>query len=119
MSEVFWFLLFCFFLFFVPFKWWQAREQENNLRADYEKQSRQIQWDNDVARQTEQGLGQQIQTLKQTSEENERRFLVYQSLYYQSEEKLMNISDYIYDNDLEGTPSGEHILKIIEEHDEE
>lgn len=118
MTDFIWFLIFCFFVFYAPFKWWQSREQERNLQTHYEKQNRNLQWDNDAQRDATQALGQKIQLLQKQLNIAKDSTAYYSTLYYNSDEKLQSISDYIYGNDLEYTPLGEHILRLIEEEEE-
>lgn len=113
-----WFMLFVAFVFVIPFKWWQATAQAKDEKVFYEKQIRDLKWNDDIRRDVQQSLQNKITELEKlvtTLDTHGTRFMQW---YDECEEKINRISEYVYDSNLDATPQGEYILSIINGEDE-
>lgn len=115
MSELFWFLTFCFFFFYLPFKLWQAYEN----RKDDQQRIYRAERDREISNYVLQdSIGEALQ-LRSKVQSLETSVKYWQDLYFTHFSIVAEISQYIYFNNLDETPSGAHILSIIENEDED
>ena len=109
--EFFWFIWFVAAVFYVPWKLWSQGVEISDLKGRLSLVTSQGNVTQEVLNES---YAKNVDLNKQISNviaDRDRWYIAYTDVI----EKIETIEEYIYENNLEDTPSGEHIINIINE----
>ena len=109
--EFFWFIWFMAAVFYIPWKLWSQGVEISELKGRLSIVTSQGSVTQEVLNES---YAKNTELNRQVSIAIQNRDMWY-TQYADAQEKLELIEEYIYDNSLEETPSGEHIINFINE----